>query len=1083
MRKKRWISVILVLCMMTSIALIGGFRMRAAEGKAGAASDLTKKDGEYRYFYDQLSDTARIFYDGMYRMYIDGIFKTGTGSLDLSLIENGLTQEQIAAHLSGSINLLAEYGAARDAFYADYPDIFYVDFSNLSIRATREKNGTCHLYLGPGRYKTYYTEGFTCKEDVDQALTEYDQAIHTVLEAAGEGSTISQIRNVHEYITHHTSYRLENACAPENVGFIRTAYGALVKGEGVCEAYTRAFKAAMDRLGIPCVMISGVYRHTEDMPELHIWNAVQIDGKWYGVDVTMDDPVGKTSENGVDGYECTQYLLAGQSVMNNRHAPSGVMSEANYEFTYPELEWEPYDNSAIIAADNGLEVRYEKDGIYEDVSAGIFYISYNGKGANALKEDGLYFLLRYYSINSQTGEWEYSPWCYVLPDIFDLEDTGTEVILPMPHIRYAEFGVTDIPPGPYNDPSLMDKQLIYEYTTFHGNPFLLVADSGMLYNPNSNYVAPPYVKKITPGVTGSLMIGEGSYHIVATYDDNLVRLSDDIEPGITFICDTVRMTSAANTGEIYSSLSGFQWNGTDTIEFDFTPSEMWSDDSVFYTFSVTGLVGEKSGKEPNSITYLAEHRCTVYAYQSQGFDFNVFGKPTLLDHSDISTNDWKTSDGESVAESLKHRMVLVASRPTNAEIDELEEKLDQNGIAPLACETYNINLTVCKKQVINTGDGVRVSLGFPEGYGPEDEGVTFKAYHFIKDEYGNVAGVEEIPCLITKYGLVITCTSFSPFAIAAVEGERSTDKTLILTSDVGGAVTSPQDSDGDGMVTLHEGESAAIQIKADKDYVIDSVIMDEQYLTVENENSMEITLDYDDLAENGVFLKASFLVASIAEEELGDSGDIVPSATPGDANTKEPEEGSENPEITIEKVELNPTVVRLTEGDRLVITASVLPEDRSYQYQWYKDDAAIEMQTEQTLVMDAVTVGDTGQYKLKVTAGTGSAMTEQYSDLCVVTVNEKAEETTESAEAPEDKKPGVTSESAGSTEDIVSPIPKQPDGGSPGTEPDNSGQAETQKIASKPATGDGVFLTAAWMMLLFAGLGVVAALSAEKRKK
>lgn len=47
----------------------------------------------------------------------------------------------------------------------------------------------------------------------------------------------------------------------------------------------------MDLLDIECVTVEGTaYNGTED----HAWNMVRLDGDWYCVDVTWDDPVSST---------------------------------------------------------------------------------------------------------------------------------------------------------------------------------------------------------------------------------------------------------------------------------------------------------------------------------------------------------------------------------------------------------------------------------------------------------------------------------------------------------------------------------------------------------------------------------------------------------------------------------------------------------------------------------------------------------------------------------------------------------------------------------------------------------------------
>ena len=88
-------------------------------------------ESNMRYYYGQLTGEAQKFYDAMYQMYVQGIFKTGTQDYDL-IAGGHLTQEQLAAYEGGSSALLSSMGAARDAFSADYPDLVCVEFSNLA---------------------------------------------------------------------------------------------------------------------------------------------------------------------------------------------------------------------------------------------------------------------------------------------------------------------------------------------------------------------------------------------------------------------------------------------------------------------------------------------------------------------------------------------------------------------------------------------------------------------------------------------------------------------------------------------------------------------------------------------------------------------------------------------------------------------------------------------------------------------------------------------------------------------------------------------------------------------------------------
>ena len=335
--KKRIFSLLLAVGLLLSC--VPFMQFTAAGEESGAEND---------WFRDQLTDTTALaFYEAMETMESEGIFKTGTGAYDLT--KNGLiSAEKTAAFMDpesglGTDRLLTAYAAARDAYYMDHPDVFYVDFSNLTVSVTNNA-GEHHVVLGAGRTANYYTYGFSSEQEVDAALAAYADGLAKAVAAAdGKATDEEKILAVHNYITLNTSYRKEGKIKPENLGNIRTAYGALVNREGVCEAYTRAFKAAMDELGYPCVMVSGVYMRPDGTPEQHIWNYVQVAGEngthWYMVDTTMDDPTRADSKetDGVDGFEGTEYFLVGRRTEQRNHIPNGVLSAANFEFYYPSL--------------------------------------------------------------------------------------------------------------------------------------------------------------------------------------------------------------------------------------------------------------------------------------------------------------------------------------------------------------------------------------------------------------------------------------------------------------------------------------------------------------------------------------------------------------------------------------------------------------------------------------------------------------------------------------------------------------------------------------------------------------------------
>lgn len=91
-------------------------------------------------------------------------------------------------------------------------------------------------------------------------------------------SEYDQVKALHDWLVNHTTYGGTN-----DRRF--TAGGALVDGYAVCDGYAMAFDLLCYLSGIECVRVTGWAR------ESHAWNKVKVDGSWYNIDVTWDDPV------------------------------------------------------------------------------------------------------------------------------------------------------------------------------------------------------------------------------------------------------------------------------------------------------------------------------------------------------------------------------------------------------------------------------------------------------------------------------------------------------------------------------------------------------------------------------------------------------------------------------------------------------------------------------------------------------------------------------------------------------------------------------------------------------------------------
>lgn len=84
----------------------------------------------------------------------------------------------------------------------------------------------------------------------------------------------------------HDTIVLENEFIQET-GFNQTAYGGLVDKTVQCEGYARTTQYLCDLAGIESMVVVG----TNESGVSHSWNVVKVDGKWYNMDCTWDDPL------------------------------------------------------------------------------------------------------------------------------------------------------------------------------------------------------------------------------------------------------------------------------------------------------------------------------------------------------------------------------------------------------------------------------------------------------------------------------------------------------------------------------------------------------------------------------------------------------------------------------------------------------------------------------------------------------------------------------------------------------------------------------------------------------------------------
>ncbi|MBO7407376.1 MAG: hypothetical protein J6V14_07065, partial [Clostridia bacterium] len=104
-------------------------------------------------------------------------------------------------------------------------------------------------------------------------------------------------------------------------------------GAGVCQSYAELFYVCMGELGVPCKFITGTAKG-----ESHAWNAIELEGEWYYVDVTWDDPLIGGHSDYPDGTNLRYtYLMVPLSTISADHtADMSLPSPAGTSMNYNE---------------------------------------------------------------------------------------------------------------------------------------------------------------------------------------------------------------------------------------------------------------------------------------------------------------------------------------------------------------------------------------------------------------------------------------------------------------------------------------------------------------------------------------------------------------------------------------------------------------------------------------------------------------------------------------------------------------------------------------------------------------------------
>lgn len=289
-------------------------------------------DAVIHYYYNQLDEQAKIIYEELEKNINN--MQSGTYKVDFGSQFNDLLNS-----LDGEKKLNEAFQSAWNAFTYDYVDIFYINVEKLILTTNTTSIGsisTHRVYLSSGDNENYLADAFTSYNMLKQEKEKIGELKRNIISTLEGYSEYDQIRFLHDWMIDNFEYDITYTA--ENSGNI---YGAFTTGKIVCEGYARAFKYILDGLGIPCILVSGTATNSTGQTETHAWNYVQIDEKWYAIDLTWDDPI--IQNGGILTNEVKyKYFLRGSEQFMKNHEEDGYITPNSMKFTFPTLENQDY---------------------------------------------------------------------------------------------------------------------------------------------------------------------------------------------------------------------------------------------------------------------------------------------------------------------------------------------------------------------------------------------------------------------------------------------------------------------------------------------------------------------------------------------------------------------------------------------------------------------------------------------------------------------------------------------------------------------------------------------------------------------
>lgn len=156
------------------------------------------------------------------------------------------------------------------------------------------------------------------KEDIEKINKKINDIIQE-LNINSYDNVNDKIKAFHDYIVNTNKYDKEKENDDSSIYNSDNAIGTLFEGKSVCSGYTDTMAIFLNILSLDNTRISS---------NNHIWNVVNINNKWYHIDLTWDDPIISSGEDVL----IHDYYMISTNELKNKKDNEHNYNEQVYDF-------------------------------------------------------------------------------------------------------------------------------------------------------------------------------------------------------------------------------------------------------------------------------------------------------------------------------------------------------------------------------------------------------------------------------------------------------------------------------------------------------------------------------------------------------------------------------------------------------------------------------------------------------------------------------------------------------------------------------------------------------------------------------